>query len=391
MMKKLTSQDHAKNKDKILKAAKAFEFYVNKIWPIHRPWVIKRLSKRCIGCAASQKMIPLDNNNLCDSCREIQVRQIQTIKDFSNDEKNLNKILFNAQNQGTQQYDALVLYSGGKDSSFMIRKIQMDFPGLRMLAISLDNGFMSPIAKENIEYLLPKLQVDHLFIKPDKRFYVKLFRYAVTHLNAEGSYGTVDFSDGEFMLDTARRVAAEKEIPIILCGYSRFQVENGLKQNSFESPRSKEFADRKETAGLPLDKIFTPEEIKFWWHGSSWPEQKIARLLFPLYCWDLEEEEILKKVTEWGLVLGQKQSPLVTNHQLIPLLAVLDVHQFGYSSFEKEFCRMIREGKADKKHWQGIFEFLEYTSRTGLFVKPAVLEALAELDLTLEELKIKFE
>jgi len=109
-----------------------------------------------------------------------------------------------------------------------------------------------------------------------------------------------------------------------------------------------------------------------------------------LYCWDLEESEIIKKVTEWGLVSPKKYSPIVTNHQLIPLLGVVDVHRFGFSSFEKEFCRMIREGKAEKEHWQKVFEFLEYTSRTGLFVKPTVLESLEQLDLSLKDVGIKF-
>ena len=57
--------------------------------------------------------------------------------------------------------------------------------------------------------------------------------------------------------------------------------------------------------------------------------------------------------------------------------ALVDVHQLGYSSFEVEFCRMIREGKADLTHWRNVFELLEYTSRTGMFVRPPVEQGLA--------------
>lgn len=377
-------------KAKLLKTARTFEFYVKSIWPLHRPFAKSKISRRCHNCAASEKMIPLNSTGWCEVCLELQKTPMLARKHLSQEQNVLDNLLKDYQNKGTSQYDALVLYSGGKDSSFMIRKVQQEFPSLRMLALSVDNGFMSPVAKENIEYLIPKLQVDHLFVKPDKRFYIKLFRYALTHLNSEGSYGTVDFSDGEFMLDTARRIAAEKNIPLILCGYSRFQVENGLKLNTFESPRTKELTDRKETAGLRLEDIFSKEEVKYWWHGSEWPQEKVARLIFPLYCWDIEEGEIIKKVNEWGLVPAQNYSPIVTNHQLIPLLGVLDVHQFGFSSFEKEFCRMIREGKANKKEWQAVFEFLEYTSKTGMFVKSAVIESLSELELSLEDVKIKF-
>lgn len=385
-------------KTKAIKAAKAFEFYVSAVWPLHRYFAIKKINKRCQRCAASEKMIPLDRSGLCDKCRDFSnssgLESIAVTSSMKSNELQ-NKTLFQQllasyQGAGKGHYDALVLYSGGKDSSYLIRRIQEEFPSLRILAFTVDNGFMSPVAKENIELLIPKLKVDHLFLKPKKELYIKLFKYALTHLNEEGSYGTLDFSDGELMLDLARNVAAEKGIPLILCGYSKYQVQNGLKLQNFESPREREFADRTETARIPLKNIFDSEELKYWWKGSQWPKASVARLLFPLYCWDLEEAEILTKVQEWGLVSPKNYSPIVTNHQLIPLCGVVDVHKYGYSSFENEFCRMIREGKADRDHWQKVFEFLEYTSKTGLFVRSTVLESLQQLGLSLEDVGIKF-
>lgn len=379
-------------KKKSIKAARAFELYVKYLWPLHRGFVKTRIARRCQKCAASERMLPLNLNGICFACLNNQAVPNNPKIDFDKELKKLQSLLAEYQGQGAGAYDALVLYSGGKDSSFMIRKIQMEFPKLRVLALSIDNGFMSLVAQENINYLIPKLKVDHLFVKNRKEIYIKLFRYALTHLNSEGGYGTVDFSDGELMLDTARKIAAEKSIPLILCGYSRFQVQNGLGLQTFESPAEKEMSPRIETAGLRLSDIFSDEEIKdYWWQGQLTAKEKTARLLFPLFCWNLEEQEIIKQVQDWDLLPRESHSPIVTNHQLIPLIGVVDVHQLGFSSFEKEFCRMIREGKADRKHWQYIFEFLEYTSRTGLFVKPAVLESLEVLNLTLEQVKIKFD
>jgi hypothetical protein len=377
-------------KEKAIKAAKAFEFYVKYLWPVHRLFALNKISKRCRNCAASEKMISIGSHGVCSLCEKGFNAIHSDINKISEEKNVFENILKKYEGTGSGNYDALVLYSGGKDSSYLVRRIKDEFPKLRLLTFTIDNGFMSPVAKENIEFLIPKLQVDHIFVRPKKEFYIKLFKYALTHLNEDGCYGTVDFSDGEFMLDSARNLAAEKKIPLILCGYSRFQVQNGLKLQNFESPREVEYTDRTQTAGLQLRDIFDDQEIQKWWRASKWPQEQIARLLFPLYCWDLEESEIIKKVTEWGLVSPKKYSPIVTNHQLIPLLGVVDVHRFGFSSFEKEFCRMIREGKAEKEHWQKVFEFLEYTSRTGLFVKPTVLESLEQLDLSLKDVGIKF-
>jgi hypothetical protein len=300
------------------------------------------------------------------------------------------KILKEGQGAGNGQYDALVPYSGGKDSSYLIRRIQTEFPAIRILAFSIDNGFMSPVAKDNIDELLPKLNVDHIFVRPAKDFYTKLFRYGITHLNEDGGYGTVDFSDGEFILDTARNIAAERKIPLILCGYSKYQVINGLKFKSFEYPRELEAEDRTHVAGMPLCEFHNDHEITQWWQGNQYKNNERPRLLFPLYCWDLEEEDIFQAVQEMGLMQNKAVSPIVTNHLFIPVLGVVDVHKFGYTSYEPEFCRMIRDGKADLVHWRNTFEFLEYTSHTGMFVKKICLEMLAQIDLTLEDVGVDF-
>lgn len=372
----------------IIKTARQFESYVKNIWPIHRKFVKNKISKRCTNCAASEKMIELKPTGVCEKCTHFTKPLVDKNTTIENE---LNQILREHQGKGSGNYDALVLYSGGKDSTYLIRRIQTEYPKLRVLAFTLDNGFMSPVAQQNIAEMLPRLNVDHLFIKPHDKFYKKLFRYAITHLNAEGGYGTVDFSDGEFLLDTARNLAAEKKIPLILSGYSKYQVQNGLKMNQFESPRERELADRVATAGLNLKDIFQePNDLALWWQASKHNPKDIARLIFPLYAWDLKEEEIKDKVKEWGLMNAKNHSPIVTNHQLVALLGVVDVHQLGYSSFEHEFCRMIREGKALKSEWQPIFEFLEYTSRTGMFLKPTILQSLKWLDLTLEDVGIKF-
>lgn len=373
------------------KTAMVFEFYVRRIWPIHRHLARGQYSRRCQNCAASEKMVKLFSDGICELCHEFKSRQ-QPVTHQRNTQsaQELHDLLGKYQGQGKSQYDALVMFSGGKDSTYLIERIKREYPGLRMLAFTVDNGFMSPIAKKNIDNLLPKLNIDHIFIRPHRDFYVRLFRYAITHLNQQGSYGTVDFSDGEFMLDTARSLAAEKNIPLILCGYSRYQVENGLGLQSLESPPEIERKTRTHTAGLKLSDIFESADLAHWWHGQIYHESQIPRLIFPLYAWDLEEDEIKQKVVEWGLISPKSQSPIVTNHQLIPVLGVVDVHKFGYSSFENEFCRMIREGKADRWQWQMTFEFLEYTSRTGLFVRPVVEQLLARLGLTVEQVGVRF-
>lgn len=367
-----------------------FEFYVKAIWPFQRIFVKSKFSKRCKLCAASEKMIPLNNQMICKTCEnQVRITHVDRSEDLDLNTE-LNKVISTYAGKSVGKYDVLILFSGGKDSCYMVKRLTSENPQLRILAYTIDNGFMSPIAKKNIDEVLPKLNIDHIFVKPKASFYFNLFRFSLCHLNEDGCYGTVDFSDGEFMLDSAKKFAQAHHIPIIVCGYSKYQVQNGLKFESFEFPQSLLRAPRKDVAGNPLSAIFKGDDLQMWWNEENSENSFQPRLLFPLYAWNLQEEYIKEKVVEWRLISKKEQSPIVTNHRLIPLLGVVDVHQKGYSSFEPEFCRMIREGKAELKIWQHTFEFLEYTARTGFLVRPVVKKLLHDLNLDLTDVKIVF-
>ncbi len=59
-------------------------------------------------------------------------------------------------------YDCLVLFSGGKDSSYML--YQLVELGLRPLAVTLDNGYISDGAKENIEKAVSGMGIHHRYL-----------------------------------------------------------------------------------------------------------------------------------------------------------------------------------------------------------------------------------
>ena len=373
----------------VVRTARLFEFYTRFLWPIHRRWAKRTLARRCRRCALSERAAPLDRNQICPACLHPQP-PVAVATPNGEETAALTKILADHEGRGQGRYDALILFSGGKDSVYMARRLQSEHPKLRLLAFTIDNTFMSPVARANVLRLVARLDLDHLTFRPARDYMKKLYRYGITHLNDGGGYGTVDFSDGEFVLDSARALAAEKGIPLILCGYSRYQVQEGLGLSSFESPPERERSNRTHVAGMALSDIFSETERGLWWRGSRWPADRVARLLFPLFAWNLDESAVARQVAEGGLLSPRENSPIVTNHQLIPLLGVVDIHRMGYSGFEKEFCRMIREGKAPLKRWRSVFEFLEYTARTGLFVKPIVLKTLRDLELTPDDVGIRF-
>src|SRR5262249_9440133 len=91
--------------------------------------------------------------------------------------------------KGKSVYDALCCYSGGKDSTYMLKMMVREL-GLSVLAFTLDNGFITEQSKNNIVQCCDILRVDHLFFKPAKTFMTRMYKEAIFgDLNkARGNY-----------------------------------------------------------------------------------------------------------------------------------------------------------------------------------------------------------
>lgn len=89
--------------------------------------------------------------------------------------RTLAKLINNLPNKSADSnYDALVLYSGGKDSSYMLLNLAQR--NIRVCAWMLDQGYQSPVAVDNATHLCKNLGVPLVIEKPDKGSMDALFR-----------------------------------------------------------------------------------------------------------------------------------------------------------------------------------------------------------------------
>ena len=361
-----------------------FDFVAKHIWPVMRPFAARHLSRRCRRCLLSERCTGLDSQGVCAHCRQHDpTGEDQTAAQPSADLKmSLDGLLREYQRRGHDLYDALLMFSGGKDSTYLLHRLRTEFPGLRLLLVSVDNGFMSPYAIDNIRGVLDHFDVDAITFKVPLPFTRKLFRHAMTHLNEEGGYGTVDRMDGYLTHDVSKNLAARLQIPLVISGLSRTQVQKIFKLESFEMPPEIERQKAVSYAGIQLNEVFSAEEMRYWWDGSAWPAERVPRFIFPFYAWAPDEHYIIREVQRLKLLDPKKSSPLVTNNELIPVIGLIDVAKFGYSTFEPEFAQMIREGKTERHYWLNVFEMLEYSAKTGRFISSTVDQTLGKLGLT---------
>ncbi len=366
------------------------EFTAQHLWRYIRPAVRRHLSPRCRNCILPSTYAPLDGDGICEHCRRYAAESPAEEKRGPDPRlcEQLDALLRSYEGKGEWAFDAMLLLSGGKDSAFLLHRIVNEYPGLRLLTVLVDNGFMSRVAIENVEHVLSRFDVPHITIKPQPSFVARVFRYTLSNLDKQSGYSIVDLMDGHITFDSAKNFAVRQGIPLILCGLAKVQTELVFGPVELEFPPEQERAALETHAGIVLRDVFDDHDMQFWFDGSLWPPERVPRFVLPLTVWDPDEEEIRREVDRLGLLNTKRSRPTATNNALIPVIGMAEVARFGYCSWEIEFARTIREGKSDRDYWLAIFEMLEYSTRTGRFISKSVEQTLSRLGLTKADIGI---
>ena len=120
----------------------------------------------------SVRNISFNSEGICCFCENYG-----KIKYKLDDQSSL-KRLFEQRIEGVREkyvYDAAVGISGGKDSVYVLYSLVKDY-GLHVKAFTMNNGFLSTKARENIDRVVSQLGVEHEYIEFDmkklQRFYL---------------------------------------------------------------------------------------------------------------------------------------------------------------------------------------------------------------------------
>lgn len=182
--------------------------------------------ERC-GLGTDVPGIAIDDAGICTTCRDFDRIEPQT-RTWFRTEDDLDAALDVARQRATGDIDCLHLLSGGKDSTYAL--YQLVERGWRVHALTLDNGFISDGAKDNVRRSVADLGITHEFVTTEAMneiFRDSLDRFANV---CNGCYKTI------YTLATAR--AHEMGIPVIVTGLSRGQFfETRLLPHQFEADR----------------------------------------------------------------------------------------------------------------------------------------------------------
>ncbi|MBA4388815.1 MAG: hypothetical protein C0404_12600 [Verrucomicrobia bacterium] len=386
----------------IVNDIRVFDFFAQKVWPHIRNFFRGVVARRCKQCVISSKVpgVTLNSDGVCNLCEQ-HAKRVQNGEEkgwhdkyLAYQRRELDTLLKTYQGKGRGRYDAVVLFSGGKDSVYMLSRIRKEYPGLRLLLMTWNNGFYSKVALDKTKEIAAKLDLDHIVYKPVSSVYKTLYRYTLQHVGKKGSYQTVDRLDGSLNQFLGMDFAYEWDIPLVLAGVDFAQELIMQFHAHFEMPYedmcSRTLTDRMERrSGFKIAEIFCPESQALFWDGTNKDRTRIPRYILPLVAWRPDKTEVQGELSLSGLLPKRDSSPVLTNNQVLSVMTALDIQEIGYCSFEPEFSKMIRFRENDPVYWLNTFEFVEFLVRKRLFVTRICGKVLQKLDLTAEQLGLK--
>jgi hypothetical protein len=293
----------------------------------------------CTRCVLTSSFpnIRFDAEGVCSFCsipeaarqNEFDARQRQEFEQIVRD------------NKGKSAYDALCCYSGGKDSTYMLKMMVRDL-GLNVLAFTLDNGFITDQSKQNIVKAVNVLQVDHLFFKPARAFMTRMYKEAIFgDLNKDrGNYVTrisdVCLSCISVVNTCAARLALQHRIPMIFAGFTPGQIPRAVIKNNHRFYRDtyRQHSDHLEgrlgaQAARHLDLPDDPFEI----HQMS-----------PYLVFEKSEAVILAEIRDLGWVHPEKLDGCTSNCALNAVGNICHEKKYGFHPYALELSKLIRKG-----------------------------------------------
>lgn len=127
-----------------------------------------------------------------------------------------------------EQYDVAVCYSGGKDSSYLIYLLKEVYE-LRVIAVSIDNGFEFPGVVESLSEFTDNVGVPLKVITPDQNFFAKLYKNLVMHPGdlQDRKRNHICHVCNNMIWSHIMLFAAENNIPFVASGLGLEQLNSG--------------------------------------------------------------------------------------------------------------------------------------------------------------------
>jgi tRNA(Ile)-lysidine synthase TilS/MesJ len=244
----------------------------------------------------------------------------------------------------------MVSWSGGKDSTYTLWLLTNQY-NLRVLAFTLDNGFVSPTAFQNMRVVAENVGVDHIVVKPRFDFMKKAFLISMK----PGLYPPRALERASGICNTCMalakgiglRIALERDIPMLAYGWSPGQVPSA---SALFCPTSQMLRSMVKAAMAPLsDELGSNLTAYFPESHQLNDRHQMPCNVSPLAFLDYVEEESLEQIRALGWERPHDTDPNSTNCLLNTFANVFHLSEMGYHPYAMELSGLVRQGHVSRE------------------------------------------
>jgi len=291
---------------------------------------------RCLN-TENNSDVPIDSSGLCEQC--------QTYQKFTPFNEDVLLKLFEKVKSKKRKYQALVPISGGKDSTYVLYLAIKKY-GLNVLTYTYDNGFLSDLARENIERSVKKMGVDHIWYSISN---VKIYQLYKRALTASGEIcGVCGVAIERSMI----KVSEQYQIPLILLGHSPAEDNSFTAEPLYDPNRLKAILKSDEIKKENINDLLIYPNLNY---ITSYLltkmgkfGQKVNILYYQEVLTDDEIANIIKKELDWK----DADYSSYTRHLdclAEPFTNYIRDHRIGSSRRLPQLNNMIRNGEISRK------------------------------------------
>jgi len=304
-------------------------------------------TKICQKCILPETFpgIQFDDQGICKYCIKEELTLAKAPEKKAAYRKNFDQLIHDTKGKAPT-YDAIMAYSGGKDSTYTLKLLKQRYH-LRIIALTFDNHFVSPAAWENIEKITDTLEIDHI------RFRLP---WSVAHgifsLTAEKDI----FSKPTLMRASSMctaciglvkslvlKTALEMSIPLVAFGWSPGQapIQSAIMKTNPALIRQTQSAlinAFPHEINNALESYFIPERY------YDIYKERFPQNIHPLAFFDYNEDRIKEELTDMGWKAPTDTDTNSSNCLLNAFANQVHIERNGFHPYVWEIANMVRQG-----------------------------------------------
>jgi len=261
-------------------------------------------------------------------------------------EDKLLRILEEAKAKKRGEYDVLVPLSGGKDSMYILY-LAVKVYKLKVLTMTYDNGFVSPLAAENMRSAIEKMNVKHIVCKPDYDVLKKIYKNMLLRS------GDICGACGIAVKSNIFKTANDYGIPTILLGLSPLEENSFLPDTTQDIRRFKYIMkEGKCITNKEMNDFLIYPNLNYFKLSLAKHIGRFAKEVRPLFYIknpsDKEMGEIIARELDWKEDTSREYSKHF-DCIIEPFTNYVRHHIYGYERRICQYSTMVRRGEITRE------------------------------------------